>query len=186
MRIFLGCTNILFFFILSACSKESSTIEEVQNNPKTLDQAAAIYSSPTVTVEQLDPEEALKILESFSEADKEAKIYSAIRSLGIPGNTSAIETLLKAFKVDNPIIKELVVISLGQIGDEHAVPVLLEGAKSSSLGLRYHSVQSLGQIGDPQANSLLEKIANNDPIPRVRQMAQVSLRAIRERELLKK
>lgn len=168
---------------LYSCSETSSTPE--QEPQASAEQNAGAISYNSTPLKQMEISEALEILQSPPDEQNAEKLYVAIRSIGVEKGAMGVEPLIKVFGGKNPVAKVLAAISLGQIEDSRAVPSLMKVAASTDMGLRYHAVQSLGQIGDSQANSLLEQIAQNDPIPRVRQMAEVSLRAIREREFQK-
>lgn len=105
----------------------------------------------------------------------------AVQCLGLigPAAGSAVEVLLKLFKIPNHDLRLALIDALGLIAHDadRAVPVLLQAVKQQSADYRLHAAQALGHFDVPSAKAALKAI-QNDSVAEVRQAALSALRML--------
>ena len=117
--------------------------------------------------------------------DKETRVRaSAARALGRigPEAKDAVQPLIKLLKDEDAVTREQAASALGRIGpaSKPAIDDLLASLSDKDYRVRRDATRALGQIGFPEvARPRIEKLLE-DPDPRVREAAKVTLEKVKK------
>ncbi len=70
--------------------------------------------------------------------------------------------LKEALNSDIDLVKTAAISSLGDLKDARAVELLAPHVSNADWQVRYRTAQALGKLGGTQAQSILEKMANDE------------------------
>jgi HEAT repeat protein len=107
--------------------------------------------------------------------------YRATVALGEIGDRSAVETIRSTLTVDNPVQKQMSLRALLKILGPEAAPTLVMYANDPDPTVAKVALQGLSDVGDRSALALLERHKAENPHEFLRDQADESLKAIRER-----
>jgi len=89
--------------------------------------------------------------------------------------TRAVDALIDALSYNNLLIREAAVQSLGKIGDPLSVPYLIAALNDDSFTVKYNAVKALENIGSKEAVPFLQKIADAEKDPLLKEETQKAI-----------
>ncbi len=106
---------------------------------------------------------SVDILLNLLEREEEWVKKDIIWTIGITGETKAVDRLIDMLNIENLDfkIKKNIIIALGKIGDKKAVDILIQILSDEHSGLQEYASFALAKIGDKRAlNPLIKKFLN--------------------------
>ena len=107
------------------------------------------------------------------------KSHAAIALGHFNKDKRVVDALITGINDGEVLTREASVNSLGKIGNPKAVPFLIPALNDKSFAVRLSAVRALGKIGDPQAIPYLQKIADSDNDPYMKNEAISALKEMR-------
>jgi HEAT repeat protein len=104
------------------------------------------------------------------------KSYTALALGNFKGNTKVVDSLIAGINDRELFTREASIQSLGKIGNPAAVLPLVDALKNESPAVKLSAIKSLEMIGDPQAIPHLQRIAENDNDPVIKDQAKTALK----------
>lgn len=102
------------------------------------------------------------LIEALNYEDDHNVRLAAASALGKVGDSQAVDSLIDALD-DQPVVKEVVVLSLGDIGDPRAVTPLINTLEDNNWEIRSSTAKALGKIGDRRAvRPLIDLLENQN------------------------
>jgi len=89
--------------------------------------------------------------------------------------TRAVDALIDALNYNNLLIREAAIQSLGKIGDPLSVPYLITALNDESFAVKYNAVKALENIGSKEAVPFLQKIADAEKDPLLKEETQKAI-----------
>jgi len=89
--------------------------------------------------------------------------------------TRAVDALIDALGYNNLLIREAAIQSLGKIGDPLSVPYLIAALNDDRFAVKYNAVKALENIGSKEAVPFLQKIADTEKDPLLREETQKAI-----------
>lgn len=106
--------------------------------------------------------------------------WHTVLALGNFKNTPrVIEALIGSLKSDDILLREAAIQSLGNIGDPVAVEHIIPALDERSFAIRLSAIKALGQIGDASAIPHLERVAEKEKDPYIKETAVQALKGKR-------
>jgi HEAT repeat protein len=108
--------------------------------------------------------------------------WNTVVALGHGHNkgTRAVDALIDALSYNNLLIREAAVQSLGKIGDPLSVPYLITALKDESFAMKYNAVKALENMGSKEAIPFLQKIADAEKDPLLKEETQKAIINIKQ------
>jgi HEAT repeat protein len=94
--------------------------------------------------------------------------------------TRAVYALIDALNYDNLLIREAAIQSLGKIGDPISVPYLITALNDDKFAVKYNAVKALENIGSKEAVPFLQKIADAEKDPLLKEETQKAIKNIKQ------
>ncbi len=94
--------------------------------------------------------------------------------------TRAVDALIDALSYNNLLIREAAIQSLGKIGDPLSVPYLITALNDDSFAVKYNAVKALENIGSKEAVPFLQKIADAEKDPLLKEETQKAIKNIKQ------
>jgi HEAT repeat protein len=94
--------------------------------------------------------------------------------------TRAVDALIDALGYNNLLIREAAVQSLGRIGDPLSVPYLITALNDDSFAVKYNAVKALENIRSKEAVPFLQKIADAEKDPLLKEETQKAIKNIKQ------
>ncbi|MBE9193690.1 HEAT repeat domain-containing protein [Gloeocapsopsis crepidinum LEGE 06123] len=133
-------------------------LDRLKNDPEPDVQAAAADC-----IGALKLTEAYTDLEQLYHSTSEWLIkFSIVATLGELGDPRSFDLLKEALNSDIDLVKTAAISSLGDLKDARAVELLAPHVSNADWQVRYRTAQALGKLGGTQAQSILEKMANDE------------------------
>ncbi len=107
------------------------------------------------------------------------KSHAAIALGHFNKDKRVVDALITGINDGEVLTREASVNSLGKIGNPKAVSFLIPALNDKSFAVRLSAVRALGKIGDPQAIPYLQKIADSDNDPYMKNEAISALKEMR-------
>jgi HEAT repeat protein len=107
------------------------------------------------------------------------KSHAAIALGHFNKDKRVVDALITGINDGEVLTREASVNSLGKIGNPKAVSFLIPALNDKSFAVRLSAVRALGKIGDPQAIPYLQKIAESDNDPYMKNEAISALKEMR-------
>ena len=107
------------------------------------------------------------------------KSHAAIALGHFNKDKRVVDALITGINDGEVLTREASVNSLGKIGNPKAVSFLIPALNDKSFAVRLSAVGALGKIGDPQAIPHLQKIADSDNDPYMKNEAVSALKEMR-------
>jgi len=117
------------------------------------------------------------LLRSLSDADPIVRLRSAA-ALGRLRAPGAVPGLIEASHDPDTRVREAAVTALGDLCDPAAGPTLRTAIDDKDAGVRGRAAFSLARLGDQAVRGDLVKVAEEDPVPAVRDVARRALRRL--------
>lgn len=92
--------------------------------------------------------------------------------------TRAVDVLIDALNYNNLLIREAAIQSLGKIGDPISVPYLITALNDDRFAVKYNAVKALENIGSKEAVPFLQKIADAEKDPLLKEETQKAIKNI--------
>ena len=108
------------------------------------------------------------------------KSHAAIALGNFNKDKRVVDALITGIDDGETLTREASVQSLGKIGNPKAVPFLINALNDKSFAVKISAVKALGKIGDPQAIPYLQKIADSDNDPYMKNEATSALKEMRK------
>ena len=109
------------------------------------------------------------------------KTYAVIALGNFKGDSYIVESIIKALDDHEKMTREAALQSLGRIGDPAAVPHIIESMNEPSFAIKLSAIEALEAIGDPQAIAPLQKVAENNTDPLIRERAREAIETLRNK-----
>ena len=124
---------------------------------------------------ELQAQQAEPVLrDALSDSDPLVRIQSAA-ALGLLRARGSVGRLLQALEDPDVLVRQMAASALGAVGDPAAAPVLIRALEDPEAGLRERAALALGRLRQESAREALEKLAEEDDVPAVRQAAYWAL-----------
>jgi HEAT repeat protein len=94
--------------------------------------------------------------------------------------TRAVDALIDALDYNNLLIQEAAIQSLGKIGDPLSVPYLITALNDDRFAVKYNAVKALENIGSKEAVPFLQKIADTEKDPLLKEETQKAIKNINQ------
>ena len=94
--------------------------------------------------------------------------------------TRAVDVLIDALNYNNLLIREAAIQSLGKIGDPLSVPYLITALNDDRFAVKYNAVKALENIGSKEAVPFLQKIADAEKDPLLKEVTQKAIKNIKQ------
>ncbi len=130
----------------------------------------------TRALTKLGPASVRAIVERYSSLSPPARL-AAIRVLGDVGDSAGAPLLVAS--LEDPGTRAEAVWALGRLGDEKFGEMILRHVDDPRWEVRLESARALGSLEYAPAQSALETVRNEDPVPAVREWAARSLAILR-------
>ena len=121
-----------------------------------------------------------EIILKLKDKDPDVRRRGAM-DLGGIGDARAVEPLISALNDKDTDVRNKAEKALEEIGPE-AVKPLIGALKKEHPKMRECAARTLGRIGDPRAINELDKVANNDNFPAIRNIAKNALKEIEAKQ----
>jgi HEAT repeat protein len=103
------------------------------------------------------------------------KSYTALALGNFKGNAKVVDSLIAGINDRELFTREASIQSLGRIGNPAAVLPLVAALNTESITVKLSSIKALEMIGDPQAIPHIQRIAENDNDPVIKDQAKAAL-----------
>lgn len=130
--------------------------------------------------ESADPKAAEVLLSIFNDTFNNwecpaIKSYAALALGYFKGNAKVVDSLIAGINDRELFTREASIQSLGRIGNPAAVLHLIAALNNTSPAVKLSAIKSLEMIGDQQAIPHIQKIAENDDDPVIKEQAKAAL-----------